>query len=301
MSVESLPGKEQSERQRWEYMFLQRSRGIKGSIGAALGALAGATRDYADATGWDDLESKASNLGENGWELVSIVPRSSIAGGAGAGFTTDELWVFKRPKHNSPGQIQPAENIVETKSFSSEAREVLEKKGYIVYLLQGKSMRLMWKQKGEPRFDTLTSLERELLGPPYWIATTPAMEVAINPNQLFLPNSNDKTFRSHQKMISIFSEEISDEVKTAKAIIGEASNYVELALLYRDQTGKNLFKIDGEPVYTVTNTAYDVGLGNTDCLIEVGADRNGVLFISQYWLNTLGKTDTWLMPLVVPS
>lgn len=301
MSVENLPGKEQFERQRWEYTFLWRSRGIKGSVGAALGALAGTTRDYANATEWEDLETKAANLGENGWELVNIVPRSSIAGNVGAGFTTDELWVFKRPKDNSPGQTRPAERTTEARTFSPEACEALEKKGYLVYLLQGKSMRLIWKQRGEPQSSTLTRLEQESLGPPYWTAGTQAIEVAINPNQLFFPNSNDKTFASHRKMAALFSEEISADIKGTKAIIGEASNYVELALLYRDQTGNNLFKHEGEFVYTVTNTAYDVGLGDTQCLIEVGESERGILHISQYWLSTLGKNDTWLMPLVVPS
>jgi len=39
-------------------------------------------------------------LGEEGWELIAAVPRSSviIGTGLGAGFTSDELWVFKRPK-----------------------------------------------------------------------------------------------------------------------------------------------------------------------------------------------------------
>lgn len=301
MSPENSPGKEELERQRWEYTFLSRSRGIKGSAGAALGALVGATRDYAEATLWDDLESKANDLGENGWELVGIVPRSSIAGTVGAGFTTDELWVFKRPKDHSYGQIQSAERIVETGIFSPEAREALEKKGYLIYPLQGKSMRLMWKQRGEPRTNTLSDLEQESLGPPFWTATTRATEVAINPNQLFFPNSNDKTFASHQKMAALFSEEISDDIRGTKAIIGEASNYVELALLHRDRTKNNLFSVNGEPVYVVTNSKYELGIGDAQCLIEVGEDKNGKLNIAQYWLITAGKSDTWLMPLVVPS
>jgi len=298
MSVESLPGKEQSERQRWEYRFLVRSRGIKGSVGAALGALAGTTRDYANATEWEDLETKVSYLGENGWELVNIIPRSSIAGSVGDGFTTDELWVFKRPKYNSLGQTQPSERVAEARTFSPEAREALEKKGYLVYPLQGKSMRLMWKQIGLPE-SVLTEMERESLGPLFWITTTQVMEVAINPNQLFIPNSNNKSFKGHQKMVALFSEEIADDIKGVKAIIGEATNYVELALLHREATGKSLFELNDKFVYVVTNTPYYNDRPN-DYLVEVGGEGERGVIVSPYYLGTQGKMDTWLMPLVVP-
>lgn len=43
-----------------------------------------------------DILAKTKQLGEGGWELVSVTPRSSNAGAAGV--TTEELWVFKRPK-----------------------------------------------------------------------------------------------------------------------------------------------------------------------------------------------------------
>lgn len=307
MSVESLPGKEQSERQRWEYKFLLRSRGIKGSVSAALGALAGATRDYANATEWEDLEPKAANLGEKGWELVNIVPRSSIAGGAGAGFTTDELWVFKRPKHNSPGQTQPAERTAEARTFSPEAREALEKKGYLIYLLQGKSMEELRREKGEPVLEK-TQLDEWVNGEwvyhdtpgPFWTETTPATEAAINPNKVFLPGSDDKSFKYHQEIVETFSEEISKDIKGVKAIIGEASNYVELALLHRDSTRKRLFKLGNKFVYTATRTLYTV---DGEDLVEVGEvseDEKGV-HCYKYNIELHGKYDTWIMPLVVPS
>jgi hypothetical protein len=43
--------------------------------------------------------SKAKELGDQGWELVSVSVRSSEAGSNSyPGFTTDEEWIFKRPK-----------------------------------------------------------------------------------------------------------------------------------------------------------------------------------------------------------
>lgn len=86
MSAENLPGKEASERQRWEYKFLERSRGVKMGLGGSR------------ASGWseDITVSMIEALGEKGWELMAVVPRSSLVNIGG--FTSDELWVFKRPK-----------------------------------------------------------------------------------------------------------------------------------------------------------------------------------------------------------
>jgi hypothetical protein len=54
---------------------------------------------------WDnDIASKLNGLGAEGWELVGISPRSGDMNSgelctnhySTAGFTTEELWVFKR-------------------------------------------------------------------------------------------------------------------------------------------------------------------------------------------------------------
>ena len=55
------------------------------------------------ATQWEP-DFDLTVAGENGWELVSVVPGSGVAGGSGesssdfAGFTNERLWIFKRPK-----------------------------------------------------------------------------------------------------------------------------------------------------------------------------------------------------------
>ncbi|MBM3236511.1 DUF4177 domain-containing protein [Candidatus Poribacteria bacterium] len=47
---------------------------------------------------WDtDIKEYLTSLGNEGWELVAIVPRSDSPAEA-PGYTTSELWVFKRPK-----------------------------------------------------------------------------------------------------------------------------------------------------------------------------------------------------------
>ncbi len=57
---------------------------------------------------FEDIDQTLAELGEAGWELIAVTPRSSFLGGFNcgyanhshdyAGFTSEQLWVFKRPK-----------------------------------------------------------------------------------------------------------------------------------------------------------------------------------------------------------
>lgn len=69
--------------QPWEYKVLHRVRRVSGTrVGA-----------------WDEpIVAQLPALGEEGWELVTVITRASEPGGMSAGVTTDEMWVFKRPK-----------------------------------------------------------------------------------------------------------------------------------------------------------------------------------------------------------
>jgi hypothetical protein len=70
--------------QAWEYKVIHRARNVQG--GGAAGQ-------------WDSgVVGQLPELGEEGWELVSVVPRSSVGGSTVAGTTSDEMWIFKRPK-----------------------------------------------------------------------------------------------------------------------------------------------------------------------------------------------------------
>lgn len=69
--------------QPWEYKVLHRQRAVS-------------TGGVSD---WDSgVVGQLPQLGSEGWELVAVVPRSSTPGTASGGVTSDELWVFKRPK-----------------------------------------------------------------------------------------------------------------------------------------------------------------------------------------------------------
>jgi hypothetical protein len=69
--------------QAWEYRVVHRQRQVRGgTVGS-----------------WDaNVIQQLPDLGAAGWELVAVVPRSSEGAPANAGVTTDELWIFKRPK-----------------------------------------------------------------------------------------------------------------------------------------------------------------------------------------------------------
>lgn len=69
---------------RWEYFWELRKRMVRADGGVS---------------GWDnDIPKKLRDFGELGWELVAISARSDFTGSSAAGVTTEELWVFKRPK-----------------------------------------------------------------------------------------------------------------------------------------------------------------------------------------------------------
>lgn len=69
--------------QKWEYKIITCQRSI------------GLFSNYE----WDkDIESMLPGLGEEGWELISVVPESSAWGENNSGSTNEEKWIFKRPR-----------------------------------------------------------------------------------------------------------------------------------------------------------------------------------------------------------
>lgn len=69
--------------QRWEYKIVHRVRQVEDNrVGA-----------------WDiPIGPQLMALGEDGWELVAVSPRSEDAAPNHGGVTTEEQWIFKRPK-----------------------------------------------------------------------------------------------------------------------------------------------------------------------------------------------------------
>lgn len=104
--------------QRWEYLEVLKSRGWKDERNGEGWYMEGKWVNRIISDGGEKLSEGESMhailkmLGQEGWELVAITPRSSRLGGSDerhsdkgvaisadyAGFTSEEVWVFKRPK-----------------------------------------------------------------------------------------------------------------------------------------------------------------------------------------------------------
>ena len=178
----------------------------------------------------------------------------------------------------------------ETKRFSSEAREALEKEGYVIYTLTGQSIgslrelsRKFWSTRHEdlPEFEALPSR---------------FSEVAINPNKLFLPGSNRKTLAEQEAMVAEFSRKLTQKVKGAEAIIGEAADYVEFAFSHLDATSEYLFgkKYNFDYARTKTSTVGSqvAGVGCFDLALGLRV---------AHWYRDVGYVRVWAAPLVVPK
>jgi hypothetical protein len=76
---------------KWEYKVLMRARAVAEAN----------TGGWRSGTDWDppDFLDQLPKLGQEGWELVTVTPRSGLAHSTQgvAGLTTQEIWVFKRP------------------------------------------------------------------------------------------------------------------------------------------------------------------------------------------------------------
>ena len=192
----------------------------------------------------------------------------------------------KQPKSKDFEERVPAE----IKRFSAEQREALGKQGFVIYGLTGQSIKSLRDSGHKFRSDWHKSLpDFEALGSMH-------SEVAINPNRPFLPKSYNKTFTEQEDMIDKFSEELEKRVKGVKAIIGQASDYVELTFAHLDSTKEYLFgtkdNYDYARTKTPTSGSFVARVGNFDV-------DNG-LYVSR-WLADDGIDSVHAAPLVVPA
>lgn len=134
--------------------------------------------------------------------------------------------------------------------FSEGQREALRKQGLtFFYEFKGKSIGTLRDIEG-CRFGTTWHKAF-----PY-LEALPSMrsEVAINPNKLFLPNSNNKGLDQEEEMVKEYSWELERKVQGVRAIIGQVSDYAELAIAYQKSTGGSLFGKKADFVFARTKT-----------------------------------------------
>lgn len=173
--------------------------------------------------------------------------------------------------------------------FSDEAREQLAKERYIIYSLTGQSIKTL-KDAGRRFWSTW---HKEY--PDFEALQSRLSEVAINPKQLSLVKSKNKTFSQQLGLVARFSQDLSRKVLGVEAIIAEAPDYIELAFAHLDATGQRLFGEDFDSGYARTVTPVgdrvaDVGNFNAASGLHV------VRWHPDDWSDRL-----WAAPLVVPS
>lgn len=149
----------------------------------------------------------------------------------------------------NPGKylVQEAERILKAKRFSREQREGLERQGYRIFLiLTGESIgdigaeRNVMNKGSEDPLDTLSSI---------------CSEVAVDPDNLFLPDSNYKTLVQQEKMVEKFSQGLGEKIPGVKAVIGQLPDYVELIYRHLDATkDDDLFKMVYARKFIITKT-----------------------------------------------
>ena len=172
--------------------------------------------------------------------------------------------------------------------FTSEARRALEEKGYIIYDLTGQSIKTL-RNAGKPFYSTwhkdypnLEAIQSRL------------SEVAIDPKNLYLSDSNNKTLREQEVIVRKFSKGL--KIDGVEVIIGEMPDYVELVFKHFDTTGDRLFGQTYNYGYarTVTPTSgssvASVGGFNAGCGLRVCG-----------WVRDCGFGGLWAAPLVVPA
>ncbi|HEX6607431.1 MAG TPA: hypothetical protein VF276_11005, partial [Chloroflexia bacterium] len=85
--------------QKWEYAWIKQMRGYGGTLfgGTAdkwnfdTGTMSSnIMKYYAEKRNIFDI---ANMMGDDGWELINMVPQSGIGGTASSGFTSDLVWV----------------------------------------------------------------------------------------------------------------------------------------------------------------------------------------------------------------
>lgn len=118
--------------------------------------------------------------------------------------------------------------------FTPKTRILLEDCGYLIYELSGVLIDTLRKQECKIRPKSISTFEFESVH-------SRISEAAINPNLFLYSNFEYDDFNKQSSMVGSLSREFKDVGIEAKAIIGEATDYAELAFLHLDRTDKYLF------------------------------------------------------------
>lgn len=185
--------------------------------------------------------------------------------------------------------LPTAEALPELQRFTPEARRALERRGYRIDALTGQSIKtlrdagkpswLSWRHEDDPKLEVMPSR---------------TSDVAIDPEHLFLPDSNRKTLREQEAMVEKFSKDL--KIDGVEAVIGEMPDYVELTFNYLDVTGERLFGEDCNYDSARTKTPTD-----KFSVAHVGRfDAGRGLYVDR-WRHEERGDGLWAAPLIVPA
>lgn len=185
--------------------------------------------------------------------------------------------------------FQP-EKLVKIQSFPIETQQALKKEGFLIYPLTGQSMKSL-KEAGKKFWSTWHKAYSD-----FEALSSRLSQVAINPQKLFLPDSNRKSLSKQEEMVANFSQELSRKIKGVKAIIGEAPDYIELAFAHLETTGEYLFGEKYNYHYARTKTLInDSEVANVGCF-----SRKFGLQITR-WRPRHSLESIWAVPILVPD
>ena len=188
--------------------------------------------------------------------------------------------------------VVTTEALREIKRFTPEARQLLEERGFVIHELTGQSIKTL-RDSGKSFWSTWHENNPKLEAMP-----SRSSEVAINPAQLLLPDSNRKTLEEQEQMVREFSKELTEEttIKDIEAVIGEMPDYIDLAFAHFDATGVRLFGEDYGYNYARTKTPT---VGSVVAFVGVFRVDDG-LYVDG-WSRDDGRAYVFASPLVVPK
>jgi hypothetical protein len=174
--------------------------------------------------------------------------------------------------------------------FTSEQRQKLHDKGYVICALTGQSLKSL-RETG-PGYLPNSYVHR---GHQYDTEESMHSEVAFHPTEFQLPESYG-TLDEQSSLVSNFSMDIQKEIPGVKAIIGRLPDYLELAVGMIEQE-------TDESVPRGFFRFYD-----TSTTTRVGIDRVMMVYMKQYYNpevhmydNILPRGEINVAPLIVPD
>ncbi len=194
---------------------------------------------------------------------------------------------------------QSEESTVDVKRFSKEARKKLEKQGFVVLELSGRTERQL-RESYRDEF-TKNQMNKDII--PAEIATeadVPSMrsEVAIDPKSGYIKDSERMGYSQQYDKVQELSRKLQAKIPGVRAIIGTSGDYVDTILTYKDQTGDFLLDLRK----TTTRTHWS---RNHKYLTTVGPYHKQFGLRTGVWSGSgpagiLSSEDPGILPLIVP-